>query len=52
MLFGGAVPSSSNFYANDTWIFEGPFVTSGNLPAGTLGVPYKMCIRDRRSHGV
>ena len=40
MLFGGAVPSSSNFYANDTWIFEGPFVTSGNLPAGTLGVPY------------
>jgi hypothetical protein len=40
MLFGGAVPSSSNFYANDTWIFEGPYVTGGNLPAGTEGTPY------------
>jgi hypothetical protein len=41
ILFGGTNPANSFFYLNDTWILEGPYVTSSaTLPAGTLGTPY------------
>jgi hypothetical protein len=41
VLFGGTNPASSSFYLNDTWILEGPYITSSaTLPSGIMATPY------------
>ena len=40
VLLGGASPGSSTFDLNDTWVLEGPYVSSLVLPEGTQNAPY------------